>query len=107
MISLCRISARTYLFCLSAQWIGPQLETLELARKQVEIELNSTTDNPLIDVKGGRFHHGGAFQAKSIAQAMDATRLMIEHLGKLSFAQVTELNKYVKRPVLHTLSLVS
>ena len=49
----------------SPQWIGPQLESLKLAKKQVEIELNSTTDNPLIDVEGERFLHGGNFQAVS------------------------------------------
>jgi phenylalanine ammonia-lyase len=36
-------------------------------------------------------HHGGAFQAFSVTQAMEATRLTLEHFGKLSFAQLTEL----------------
>lgn len=48
-----------------AQWIGPNLETLELARRQIEIELNSTTDNPLLDVENSRIAHGGNFQAVS------------------------------------------
>jgi len=80
-----------YALRTSAQWIGPQLESLELARRQVEVELNSTTDNPLIDVEGDRFHHGGNFQAMSITQAMESTRLCIQHFGKLAFAQVAEL----------------
>lgn len=54
-----------YALRTSAQWIGPQLESLQLARKQIEVELNSTTDNPLIDVDGVKFHHGGNFQAVS------------------------------------------
>lgn len=49
-----------------AQWIGPNLETLELARRQIEIELNSTTDNPLLDVENSRIAHGGNFQAVSV-----------------------------------------
>jgi phenylalanine ammonia-lyase len=43
-----------YALRTSPQWIGPQLETLQLARSQIEVELNSTTDNPLIDVEGGK-----------------------------------------------------
>ncbi|KAL8720246.1 MAG: hypothetical protein Q9181_007942, partial [Wetmoreana brouardii] len=39
-----RYSIRT-----ASQWIGPALEDLALAHQQVTIELNSVTDNPLID----------------------------------------------------------
>lgn len=35
----------------------------------------------------------GNFQATAVTQAMDATRLVLEHLGRLSFAQITELIK--------------
>lgn len=80
-----------YALRTSAQWIGPQLECLALARKQVEVELNSTTDNPLIDLKEGKFHHGGNFQAMSCTSAMDSTRICLQNIGKLAFAQVTEL----------------
>jgi len=80
-----------YALRTSAQWIGPQLESLALARSQIEAELNSTTDNPLLDVEGDKIHHGGNFQAMAITQAMESTRLVLEHLGKLSFSQVTEL----------------
>lgn len=44
----------------SPQWLGPQLENIALARQQIAVELNSTTDNPLIDIKGSTIHHGGA-----------------------------------------------
>ena len=47
----------------SPEWIGPQLESLDLAVEQIETELNSTTDNPLIDAEGGHFFHSGNFQA--------------------------------------------
>lgn len=80
-----------YALRTSAQWIGPQLEALALARKQIEIELNSTTDNPLIDVKNNAWHHGGNFQAMAVTSAMDSARIVLQNLGKLSFSQVTEL----------------
>ncbi|KAF2090130.1 phenylalanine ammonia-lyase [Saccharata proteae CBS 121410] len=75
----------------SSQWIGPQLEDLMLANEQVAVELNSTTDNPLIDVDGDVIHHGGNFQAASLSSAMEKTRTAIQMIGKLLFAQGTEL----------------
>lgn len=80
-------------YCLrtAPQWIGPQLEDLALAHSQVQAELNSTTDNPLIDVKDGAVHHGGNFQAVCITSAMEKTRSSMQMLGKLIFAQSTEL----------------
>jgi phenylalanine ammonia-lyase len=80
-----------YALRTSAQWIGPQLECLATARTQIEVELNSTTDNPLIDVEAGMFHHGGNFQAMAVTSAMDSARICLQNLGKLAFAQVTEL----------------
>ncbi|KAJ5163156.1 Phenylalanine ammonia-lyase [Penicillium coprophilum] len=39
-----------YALRTAPQWLGPVIEDLLLANRQVTIELNSTTDNPLIDV---------------------------------------------------------
>lgn len=85
-----------YALRTAPQWIGPQLEDLLLAQQQIEVELNSTTDNPLIDVQGGRIHHGGNFQAMSVTSAMEKTILAMQNLGRLLFAQCTELisNKF-------------
>ncbi|KUL90885.1 hypothetical protein ZTR_00704 [Talaromyces verruculosus] len=81
-----RYSLRT-----APQWIGPQLEDLALAHRQVQAEVNSTTDNPLIDAKNGLVHHGGNFQAVCITSAMEKTRSSMQMMGKLMFAQCTEL----------------
>ena len=51
----------------------------------------SATDNPLIDQDTGIIHHGGNFQAMAITNAMEKTRLALHHIGKLLFAQSTEL----------------
>ena len=80
-----------YALRTAPQWIGPQLEDLMLAHEQVSIELNSTTDNPLIDVTNEASHHGGNFQAVSITSAMEKTRLSLQMMGKLLFAQCSEL----------------
>ncbi|KAI4087019.1 MAG: hypothetical protein LQ344_007076 [Seirophora lacunosa] len=80
-----------YALRTASQWIGPQIEDLTLAHHQITIELNSTTDNPLVDVPGQRSHHGGNFQAASITSAMEKTRLALQMIGKLLFAQSSEL----------------
>lgn len=80
-----------YALRTASQWIGPQLEDLDLAHRQLAIELNSTTDNPLIDVEGDQIHHGGNFQAVTVTSATEKTRLALQMLGKLMFAQSSEL----------------
>ncbi|KAI4268608.1 MAG: hypothetical protein LQ337_007741 [Flavoplaca oasis] len=80
-----------YALRTSPQWIGPQLEDLQLANEQVTVELNSTTDNPLFDVPNQKTHHGGNFQAASITSAMEKTRLSLQMIGKMLFAQSSEL----------------
>lgn len=81
-----RYSLRT-----ASQWIGPQLEDLLLADRQVSIELNSTSDNPLIDNEAKTFYSGGNFQATSVTSAMEKSRLALQMLGKLLFVQCSEM----------------
>ena len=80
-----------YALRTASQWIGPQLEDLILAREQLEVELNSTTDNPLFDVSTRKVHHGGNFQAVSVTSSTEKIRLALQMIGKLIFAQSTEL----------------
>jgi phenylalanine ammonia-lyase len=80
-----------YALRTASQWIGPQLEDLLLADRQVRVELNSTSDNPLIDSAAQTFYSGGNFQATSITSAMEKTRLALQMFGKLLFAQCTEM----------------
>ncbi|GJE91396.1 phenylalanine ammonia-lyase [Phanerochaete sordida] len=75
----------------AAQFLGPQIEDILSAHESVTLECNSTTDNPLIDGETGVVHHGGNFQAMAVTNAMEKTRLAIHHIGKLLFAQATEL----------------
>ncbi|KAL8823511.1 MAG: hypothetical protein Q9191_005790 [Dirinaria sp. TL-2023a] len=80
-----------YALRTSPQWVGPQLEDLLLADRQISVELNSTTDNPLIDTASQEILSGGNFQAASITSAMEKTRSSLQMLGKMLFAQCTEL----------------
>ena len=89
-----RYSTRT-----APQWIGPYLEDLLLAQRQLEIELNSTSDNPLVDANEtpgcppptGEVYSGGNFQAVAITSAMDKTRLALQMIGRMLFSQVSEM----------------
>lgn len=81
-----RYSIRT-----APQWLGPQLEDLVLADQQISIEINSTTDNPILDPGSGEILHGGNFQAMTVTSAMEKTRNVIQSIGRLLFAQCTEL----------------
>ncbi|KAI1328858.1 PAL-domain-containing protein [Xylariaceae sp. FL0255] len=88
-----RYSVRT-----ASQWIGPVLEDYQLAYSQISIELNSVTDNPLIDRHGARILHGGNFQAKAVTSAVEKLRAGLQSLGRMLFSQCTELiNPFTNR----------
>ncbi|KAH8716736.1 L-Aspartase-like protein [Phaeosphaeriaceae sp. PMI808] len=81
-----RYSLRT-----ASQWIGPVLEDFCLAHHQLTVELNSVTDNPLIDATTGRVYHGGNFQARAVTAAAEKLRLGLQTIGRMLFTQCTEM----------------
>ncbi|KAH9456130.1 hypothetical protein MJO29_006148 [Puccinia striiformis f. sp. tritici] len=80
-----------YALRTAPQWLGPQLEELISVNKTLSQEINATTDNPLIDIENNQILNGGNFQAMSVTNAMEKTRSSLESIGKLSFAQASEL----------------
>ena len=80
-----------YAFRSVPQWVGPYLEDLLLADRQISTELNSTCDNPLVDTANEEIYCGANFQATSVTSAMEKTRLSLQMFGKLLFSQATEM----------------
>lgn len=69
--------------CL-AQILGPAYETLAKVWQTTEIEMNSVTDNPIIDVQNQKFLHGGNFHGDYIAVSMDQLKMSLVKLTMLS-----------------------
>lgn len=75
------IQDRYSLRCLP-QFLGPTLDALAVATRQVETEANSTTDNPLVDADSESFYHGGNFLGQYVSAAMDSLRQQLGLVAK-------------------------
>ena len=80
-----------YSFRTAAQWLGPQIENMMLADEQIQVEIRSTTDNPIVDTANEKILHGGNFQAMSITSAVEKIRMSLQVIGRMLFSQCTEL----------------
>lgn len=69
------------------QVLGTVADTLELARRWVEMDINAATDNPLIFLDLERDYKtlsGGNFHGEPIAMAMDFLGIALTDLGSMS-----------------------
>jgi histidine ammonia-lyase len=66
------------------QIIGPVYDTWVSASEHINIEMNSTTDNPVIDADRERYLHGGNFHGDYIAAYIDQLKIAIVKLTMLS-----------------------
>jgi histidine ammonia-lyase len=71
--------------------IGVACDALTWIRRDLENELNSANDNPLIDPDGERVLHGGNFYGGHIAFAMDALKTAVANLADLMDRQLALL----------------
>ncbi|MBE1574312.1 histidine ammonia-lyase [Amycolatopsis roodepoortensis] len=62
---------------------GMLRDTLEWADRWIEIEINSSTDNPLFDEENEEVHNGGNFYAGHVGQAMDSLKIAVANVADL------------------------
>ncbi|KYC37949.1 histidine ammonia-lyase [Scytonema hofmannii PCC 7110] len=84
------IQDRYSLRCLP-QYIGPIADGIEQIKRQIEVEINSVTDNPLIDVENQASYHGGNFLGQYVGVGMDQLRYYIGLLAKHLDVQIAYL----------------
>ncbi|KAK1912985.1 hypothetical protein P3342_004921 [Pyrenophora teres f. teres] len=57
----------------------------------INVELNSSSDNPLVNVDSGDIVYNCNFQAVAVTTAVEKTRLALQMFGRLITAQFTEM----------------
>ena len=67
---------------------GALRDTLAWVKRWVEVEINSSDDNPLFDTASGRVQSGGNFYGSHITQAMDALKIAVANLCDLMDRQL-------------------
>jgi len=70
---------------------GAVRDALLHARRIIEIEINSATDNPLIFADAGEVISGGNFHGEPVALALDYAAIAIADLGTISERRVERL----------------
>jgi phenylalanine ammonia-lyase len=81
---------RYSLRCLP-QYLGPIVDGLAVIAKQVEVEANSATDNPLFDGENEAYYEGGNFLGQYIGVGMDQLRNYIGLAAKQLDTQIAML----------------
>ncbi len=73
------------------QVLAPAAEMIESATRTVEVEANSSNDNPIIIPDKKKIIHGGNFHGQSIGFAMDALCVSLATLCNLSERRLNKL----------------
>ena len=75
----------------TAQILAPVKEAIDNATATVEIEANSSNDNPIIIPEKKKIIHGGNFHGQSISYAMDILRIAVSTMCNLSERRLNKL----------------
>ncbi len=73
------------------QVLGSVRATIGYARRVVEVEINSATDNPLIFAEDGSCFSGGNFHGQPVSAAMDYLAIALATVGNFSERRVARL----------------
>lgn len=99
-----RLWQLTYPFRCATQHLAPEYDTILGAFHDLEIEINSVSDNPLILADGRRDFviSGGNFLGSTIARDMDKLKVSLHSIARLVHAQFKYLVKGVERTMVQT-----
>lgn len=84
------VQDRYSLRCLP-QYMGPLVDGLATIVRQVEVEMNSATDNPLVDPARGVYYYCGNFLGQYVGVGMDGLRYYMGLLAKHLDVQIAML----------------
>lgn len=73
------------------QILAPVYEAIEAVERTVQIEANSSNDNPIVIPEKKKIIHGGNFHGQSIAFAMDMLSVAIATMCNLSERRINKL----------------
>ncbi len=73
------------------QILGPVLDTIEDTKEVIINELNSVSDNPIVDVETENVYHGGNFHGDFVSLTMDKLKLAVTRISMLSDRQLAFL----------------
>jgi histidine ammonia-lyase len=81
------------------QILGPIQEAIQHCREKVTIEINSVTDNPVLDITQEKILHGGNFHGDYISFAIDQLKISLVKLTlwlerKINFFLHSKINNY-------------
>ncbi|MGB3438541.1 MAG: aromatic amino acid ammonia-lyase [Actinophytocola sp.] len=70
---------------------GPALDALAYLRSVLTIEVNASTENPMVSLAAGDVFHHAHFHTAYLATALDQARATIHHVAELSAARLGDL----------------
>jgi len=70
---------------------GASRDALAYARRVLEIEINSVTDNPLVFAEQGRIVSGGNFHGQPVAIALDLATIAVAEIADISEARIDRI----------------
>lgn len=73
------------------QILGPIWDTLQTSQIILQRELNSASDNPLIDIKNDKVYHCGHFHGQYLSMCADHLKLALSTLANLAERRVDRL----------------
>ncbi len=80
-----------YSFRCAPQVHGASRDLIAYTRRTIEIEMNSATDNPLINPETGDLTSNGNFHGQPVAFALDALGMALCELGSMSERRIAKL----------------